>query len=271
MAKELYSHFPRMPSYDLPSDAHCPICVQPYENLTTDTGSFENAVALPCKHIFGSECLLSWLEYRKNCPLCRQEIVLPKTDDRKTTEIYTYMGTLALTLRCNQEWDDYWYGIFWILQLQGDRVIEEKWHQWQQDWFVAAEEWDERCYVHARAALLMSRIATPNIVEHLAQVRTSAAAIQTLRFREYRLFLRFQPDAGEHPELRAPPGFQLTPAQEDFLFQELDRTKAFATVNLPGLSKREQWNELRALGFVWDPDWDVYWNNRCGRWSRYEY
>lgn len=104
-----------------------------------------------------------------------------------------------------------------------------------------------------------------------SQIRAAAAAIQTLRFREYRLFLRFQADAGEHPELKAPPGFQLTPAQENKVLHELDRRKAFEQVfvRMPRISKRALWNSMRDIGFVWIPDWDASWADFPGRWSRY--
>ena len=273
MAKELLRQLPRIPSYALPSDANCPICLQPYENITTDSGTFEKAVALPCyhNHIFGSECLLAWLAHGQNCPMCRCGIVFPNSDDRVLAQTDTHRAYLTFSLERNQEWDEYWYTAFWILHLRGDRAVEREWQQWQQDWIFAAEEWNRSCQAHARAALSLSRMATRKILDNPQQVRVSAAAMQTLRFREYRLFLSFQADAGEHPELKAPPAFQLTPAQENELFRELDRRQAFRSLQMPAISKREQWNRLRDVGFVWDPNWDTFHNNIHGRWSRYEY
>ena len=275
MAKAFVRQLPRIPSYALPSDANCPICVQPYENLTTDSGSFEKAVALPCsgKHIFGSECLTEWLIHGKNCPFCRRAMALPNAADRQPANMDRKIKSWTSAILGDQEWDEYWYRIFWILHLYGDRAIEAKWHEWRQDWITAAEEWDKSCEAQARAALVLSPLVRANKAWDPYVIRISAAAIQTLRFREYRLFLRFQADAGEHPELKAPPGFQLTPAQENELLQELDRRQAFGQifVRSPGFSKREQLNMMRDIGFVWDPDCDVSWTNFPGRWSQYAY
>lgn len=272
MAEAFVRQLPRIPSCALPSDANCPICIQPYENLTTDTGSFEKPVALPCsnKHIFGSDCLTEWLTNGKNCPFCRRAMTLPNAADKQFLNMDRQTSTQILTIVNDQALDEYFYRIFWILHLHGDPAVESAWHQWQEDWIWAAEEWDESCHVQARAALSLSPLMKS---KRSWNIRSSAAAIQTLRFREYRLFLRFQADAGGHPELKAQPGFQLTPAQEDTLLQELDRRQAFEQIleRVPGTSKREQWNMIRDIGLVWDPDWDAWWTDFPGRWSRYAY
>lgn len=172
----------------------------------------------------------------------------------------------------SRDWDEYWYATFWILQIQGDKAVEVKWRQWQQDWIAAAEQWDIGSEAHARAALSSSRLAPRRILDDKRQFRVTAAAIQTLRFREYRLYLQLQPNEAERPELKAPPVFQLTPAQEDALFRELERREAFrVTARYTTISRREQWNKLRDVGFVWDPDWAVSWCSRRGLWSRYSY
>ena len=275
MAKAFVRQLPRIPGYALPSDASCPICVQLYENLTFDSGTFEKAVALPCsdKHIFGSDCLTEWLAYGKNCPFCRSTVTLPNVAARQRMDAAMDRITKAVTYATlsTQIWDDYWYGIFWILHQNGDRAVEQSWRQWQEDMIWAADEYDPGCQARAKAALSISPLMTGARAEDPVQIRASAAAIQTLRFREYLLFLRFQEDAGEHPELKAPPAFQLTAAQEDTLLQELDRRQAFRQVfsQIPGASIRKQWNLMRDLGFVWDPDWDFFWSSFPGRWSRY--
>ena len=273
MAKAFVRQLPRIPSCDLPGDASCPICVQPYENLTTDSGSFERAVALPCcdKHIFGSECLTEWLKHGKNCPFCRRAMALPSAAARRMMDMDRNAKAMTFTIVDDQAWDEYWYGIFWILHLQGDRAVECAWHQWRQAWISAAAEWDQGCQAQAKATLSLSPLITTRQAGDLSQIRAAAAAIQTLRFREYRLFLRFQADAGEHPELKAPPGFQLTPAQENKVLHELDRRQAFEQVfaRMPMISKRALWNSMRDIGFVWNPDWDASWADFPGRWSRY--
>lgn len=270
MAKAFVRQLPRVPSDALPDDANCPICAQPYENLTRDSGS-EKAVALPCsdKHIFGSDCLTEWLTYGKNCPLCRRGMALPRDVARLTTDIQTRV--LRRTIEGDQEMDDYWYRIFWILHLHGDRAVERAWHEWRQDYIWAAGQCDRSCQAQARAALSVSPLLIAKIPGF--KITTCAAAIQTLRFREYRLFLSFQADASEHPELKAPPVFQLTPAQENELFNELDRRQAFdpAFTRPPAITKREKWSWIRDLGFVWDPDWDTLWSDKPGCWRQRAY
>ena len=277
MAQAFLRGLPWIPSYTLPSDVNCPICIQPYENQTSDSGSFEKAVRLPCNenHIFGSECLSEWLQHGLTCPLCRCEITPPNaaSDGRR-------MGKSSyekfFNFRRNQEWEDYWYVTFWILHLQqGNRAVERKWRRWRRDWIASAERWDQGSKAHARAALSCSppQLTPRRLRDDAFQVRFTAAAIQTLRFREYRLFLQFQADGAERPELRCPPGFQLTPAQEDVLFRELERRDVFGitAVRLNVISKREQWNKLRDVGFVWEPEWEVSGSSRRGRWTRYPY
>ena len=43
----------------------CPICTKDFNN---------DFVALPCSHIFHSECILKWFEKKMNCPICRIKI-----------------------------------------------------------------------------------------------------------------------------------------------------------------------------------------------------
>ena len=139
----------KIPSYALPKDAICPICVQPYEDQTTDSGSFEKAVCLPCsdKHIVGSECLTEWLAYARNCPFCRHEVAFKDDDGTKAEKLF-----LMFTMQLSQGWEEHWYTTFWILHQNGDKAIEQKWHQWQQDWITVAAQWDAGIEAQARVA-----------------------------------------------------------------------------------------------------------------------
>ena len=274
MAKAFIRQLPRVPNNALPEDAYCPICVQPYENLTTDSGSFEKAVCLPChdSHIFGSDCLSEWLTHGKTCPICRRETTFLDTGDAVVAQINTQRAFVTFTMQCSQRWDEYWYVNFWILHSQKDRAIERQWQQWQQEWIAAAELWDQGCQARARAALTLSPITPRNILQDPQQIRISGTGMQTLRFREYRLFWQLQANAAEHPELKAPPGFQLTPTQENVLFHELEHRGVFTPTHLPNtITRRRYWNKLREVGFVWDPNWEVFWTSSRGRWSRNVY
>ncbi|KNC49964.1 uncharacterized protein AMSG_11904 [Thecamonas trahens ATCC 50062] len=47
----------------------CPICQD----------DFEDAVILPCKHMFCESCVTEWFHYNKTCPMCRAEIPIAET------------------------------------------------------------------------------------------------------------------------------------------------------------------------------------------------
>jgi hypothetical protein len=46
--------------------SQCSICVE-------DFRLGEEAVQLPCKHIYHEACITSWFERNSNCPICRRE------------------------------------------------------------------------------------------------------------------------------------------------------------------------------------------------------
>ncbi len=274
MARSILRQLQKVPIYTLPTDAKCPICIQPYDNQTTDSGSFETAVCLPCsdKHIFGSECLVEWLISGKTCPFCRTQIALPDASDMGTEGLEPDNQFLAFSIQHTLQWDDDWYAAFWILHLQGDRAIERRWQRWQKEWIAAADQCDAGSEAGARAALSISPLGAKKALADSRQVKATAAAIQTVRFREHRLYMQFQADGADGAQLTAPPVYQLTQTQENTLFDELERRDAFRTMSRFNMfTKRDQWNILRDVGFVWDPDWEVRGNLRPGRWSRYAY
>ena len=264
--KACVRQLPKIPSYALPRDATCPVCVQPYENQTTDSGSFEKAVCLPCNdnHIIGSECLSKWLTYGDTCPLCRHEISSPNAEEDEGIPNVDVLTHIVMTEEFHTQcWEEYWYVAFWILHLQGDREIERKWRLWKHDWTRAADQCDESSRAHAKAALSLSPMMGPDSQNHEATIRATAVAINTRRFREYLLYHRLRADGSEYPELKTPPGFQLTLAQEDALFGEL--------LLLTGIGQREQWDRLRDLGFGLALDWMLAFGPAFTMWSTHPY
>ena len=55
-------------------DRNCSICLTAYVNG-------EQPLRLPCSHVFGRDCLRTWLEEHNSCPLCRRELFPPLTDN----------------------------------------------------------------------------------------------------------------------------------------------------------------------------------------------
>ncbi len=54
------------------SNSTCPICLTKIERSTENSNT--ETVELHCGHSFHKKCIAKWLEYKKNCPLCRKAI-----------------------------------------------------------------------------------------------------------------------------------------------------------------------------------------------------
>ncbi len=59
-------------------DRMCGICQQDFEEGSPGRWKQEDGanlpVRLPCRHVFGKECLMSWLMENSTCPYCRAEV-----------------------------------------------------------------------------------------------------------------------------------------------------------------------------------------------------
>ncbi|KAF8456259.1 hypothetical protein BGX38DRAFT_1139982 [Terfezia claveryi] len=87
---------------DLPEeDRSCNICMEQYveEKYPCDKPKKENAMRMPCGHVFGSYCLKQWLQNHNTCPACRMEVdyveveeeeVLPRSRAQRRSSLSTH-------------------------------------------------------------------------------------------------------------------------------------------------------------------------------------
>ncbi|QSZ30435.1 hypothetical protein DSL72_004958 [Monilinia vaccinii-corymbosi] len=53
-------------------------CSDPYA-ITTATGDCHAPAMMPtCGHVFGRSCIAAWLQRKNTCPMCRNELALPR-------------------------------------------------------------------------------------------------------------------------------------------------------------------------------------------------
>ena len=54
--------------FDLPKNnlVNCPICMEDVDH--------RDAFALQCSHVFHRNCVMKWLNQKKECPICREEV-----------------------------------------------------------------------------------------------------------------------------------------------------------------------------------------------------
>lgn len=69
---DIMATFPRVADADLP-DPVCPCCYVAYGTSAAEGEAAEHPVKTPCNHVFGNQCLETWLP-NNSCPICRGEL-----------------------------------------------------------------------------------------------------------------------------------------------------------------------------------------------------
>lgn len=120
-------------------DQNCSICLTKYgkkyrleKNIPT---------MLPCRHIFGADCLKRWLKDQESCPLCRRTVFLrpmasehledPKLEQLARDFLF-YLKTYLVTLRCKPHGDNSYRGF--ILWAQGFGPVYGGWNRYRDGW-----------------------------------------------------------------------------------------------------------------------------------------
>lgn len=120
-------------------DQNCSICLNKYGkkfHLEKDSPTM-----LPCRHIFGSDCLKLWLKDHESCPLCRRTVFLrpvasghlnnPRLEQLARDFLF-YLKTYLETLQY-KPYGDNSYGGF-VLWAQGFGPVCGGWNRYRDGW-----------------------------------------------------------------------------------------------------------------------------------------
>lgn len=253
MAEAFLESLPRIEKSELPDHSECAICQQEYDTKPFHGKLFEYAVRLPCQHIFGSDCIESWLspfkEGKNTCPFCRQQFfrALPcpyMGHELMEVSVHPDLNRLIAKLghhgyiatQYGWEWDELNHGVTDSeVRLREAKAYLETESQgfttktvWEEHGFQDLDDW------------------------HTALVG-QAAALQTWPLRESIVYLQLQSCGANLPKIEQP--LQgLNANEEDALFQEIEDTGTFeihfAAKRGRGLSNRDIWQNLRECGNV---------------------
>ena len=94
------------------------ICLEEYGTNNSEGGIIERPVRLPCNHVFGSQCIATWLSpiqgANNSCPYCRRTLF----------EVASHVGAPEpVHMLADENWDD----TFDLFRLQGHSFNEEAW------------------------------------------------------------------------------------------------------------------------------------------------
>jgi hypothetical protein len=80
-----------------PNEVDCTICHMPLGQVDS-LGAIELAYQTSCNHIFGRQCITTWLKGNNTCPICRSQLAIPRelaiTEEEEEEEFWdeVFMG-----------------------------------------------------------------------------------------------------------------------------------------------------------------------------------
>ncbi|KAF1361074.1 hypothetical protein EJ07DRAFT_154435 [Lizonia empirigonia] len=92
-----------------PKERSCCICYQPFGPTPLTQGGSEVPVQLPCSHVFGETCILSWTLTNNSCPLCRRGVF--GVDDHSTNQHFSIPRNPNDNNHTVLEEDDIWLDV----------------------------------------------------------------------------------------------------------------------------------------------------------------
>lgn len=165
--------------------------------------------------------------------------------------------------RDRQDWNEQWRIILDSLHAKSEGFWDQQWQSWQQ-WLDWHQEWIFHAMHHTNigrqeAETVLKRVRKglpvywqPAFYINDWKIAAMAAARATLHFREYCLYWQLLGGpSSEQRQFRSPPAF-LTDTQQEELFQELQRRKAFYPIVRQG---KQFWSEIAGTAESWDTDY----------------
>lgn len=90
-----------------PEEWSCCICYQPFRHTTSSQDGSEIPLQLPCGHIFGEACILSWTLANNSCPLCRKAVF--EIDDQPANKHFSNFHSLDAPVSELTSQGDVWH------------------------------------------------------------------------------------------------------------------------------------------------------------------
>ena len=247
IAERFVEQLPKIPKASLDeADQHCSICQEDFESQTSNSQS-EHAVKLRCTHVFGSECIKTWVRSHNSCPVCRQSI-----DERFSHDQY----------ESGEEDED-----------EDDDDDEDHWMRRSHEVYLAGMLRDHLQRLLYRTAAEMA-FMDPEEFSRQANnppgdpwVRQGWELARATVARERLLYQEFREDILGVPALQDPNLDETNILEWLFIALEsrgvFDRSWSGFT---PLADHEEMFLILRQAGFVWDMNYTVHGREERGAW-----